>query len=77
MSTETPGSDEILLELLKIVQELNMSVERMEKEFHEIKKSVDSLDKKIDAMIHDGFVDGDIKRHKAWHQKNIIKKIFG
>lgn len=66
----------ILIELLKLVQDLNASVQNFEKELHAIKKSVDELDKKFETMIKDSFPNGDIKSHKSWHERNFFTKLF-
>lgn len=67
---DSTASDSLLSQILLVVQEVQVSIDSLEKQLSEAKTSIEALNKRIDGVIESGFPRGDLTGHKSWHEKN-------
>ena len=65
----TTASDNLLAQILIIVQDVKVSIDNFESRLDEARDTIESLSKRIDSVIESGFPRGDLKGHKAWHER--------
>lgn len=70
MSTTPKGSEELLTEIMLLLRDLNKETKKNSESIRDLSKSVKDLDDKLNALISDAFVDGDVKAHGEWHRNN-------
>jgi hypothetical protein len=73
---QLPESDNLLTQILAMVTTLNTTVESFEPKLIRIEADLAESIKRIDAVIKDGFPEGDLIRHKNWHLRNFITRLF-
>lgn len=66
------ASESLLTQILLIVQEVQVSIENFEERLDLAKTAIETLNKRIDNVIIDGFPRGDLMSHKQWHEKKEI-----
>lgn len=76
MSTSPTGSEELLTEIMLLLRDLNKETKKNSRSIEDLSKSVKDLDDKLNAMVKDAFVDGDIKAHGVWHRNHNTSKGF-
>lgn len=71
-----PQSENLLNEILGLLQNLAGSMDEVKKEIQTINTEIKAIHSRIDAVITDGFPDGDLTGHKKFHMKGIFGRLF-
>lgn len=76
MPSPTGGSDELLTEIMLLLRDLNKEAKKNSKAVADLDATFKKLDKKIDDLVKEAFVDGDVQSHNAWHKNFNNRKGF-
>lgn len=67
--TNITGSEGLLNEILLLLQGMLASVEdEIKPRLSNIENEVGALKSRINEIIHQGFEDGDLNKHRKWHE---------
>lgn len=67
MAPKQDSSESLLTEILRIVQDLNKNVNSFKAESKQIKKEIRDLSSRLDVIVSQAFVGGDLPRHQRAH----------
>lgn len=70
------NSESLLTEILGLLVTLNSNVETFRVKLEKIENDFSDVVNKIESIIKDGFPDGDLIKHKKWHLKNFLTRLF-
>ncbi len=70
MSTIPTGSEDLLTEIMLLLRDLNKETKKNSSSIMDLSKSVKDLDDKLNALVKDAFIDGNVQAHGEWHKKN-------
>lgn len=71
-----PQSEALLTEVLGLLQTLSASVDTVKEEIRDITDEIKAINVRIDKIITDGFVDGNLVEHKRSHTKGLLGRLF-
>ena len=70
------ASDDIIIELLRLVQDMDRKLENhIKEEMEEFTKRMQEHRNTIDHIINGGFPNGDLPAHREEHENKILVKI--
>lgn len=68
--SEDTGNTILNIEILGILKDLKKEFREHRIDVSDVKTKIAEIDRKIENIIRDAFVDGDLKAHAAWHKRN-------
>jgi len=71
-----PGSESLLTEILGLLQALSSSVEEYKPKLSAIEVEIQAIHGRINNLIAEGFPDGNLARHRRFHQKGALARLF-
>lgn len=69
-------SEALLTEILVVVQQLAATVDELKEKVDAMESELREMRTTIDDIIKNGFPDGDLKKHKGWHERIWLGKFF-
>ena len=69
-------SDSLLTQVLLLLEQLNANVEDFKIKLSKVERDMNDLKHAVDAIIHQGFVNGDLLSHQGWHQRSWFRRLI-